>query len=309
MRRETWATGGVYVLVGTSAGRPALRPGETGDLRRRLGEHAAKPPLDSIERFVVFRRAGDRSFDSAEFGYLEGLLHALSDEVDWDFPGTPSHDETLPEAQKEDLRELFKVMKKILVALGIPIPDAPAAEADPEAVYDLKDVEPPDESATETDTEQLAATVTPQSPAAPPSEMLFPFEGFGRKPGLTHLRTFRPVGKDPVVIAAELLDNPGTSITNAAELLAAQVVSHFPELANAHFVEYWPPRGQLPRAYHLLSFGRMDDNGTLRFTDPAWTPIDPQTLREETNGGFEELVPSVYDQAWVGQRLAALAHE
>ena len=50
------------------------------------------------------------------------------------------------------------------------------------------------------------------------------YKGFHGRPARAHLRIYgAEPGRLPVVIATELEHNPGTSITNAAELLAQQV--------------------------------------------------------------------------------------
>lgn len=56
------------------------------------------------------------------------------------------------------------------------------------------------------------------------------YEGFWRHPAVCRIRIFERSDAIPVVIATELAENTGTSITNMAEYLAAEIVSHhFPE--------------------------------------------------------------------------------
>ena len=75
------------------------------------------------------------------------------------------------------------------------------------------------------------------------TEQEFYFDGLNRRQGKCHLRIFsrlepeqqaRPIHDDEdfaasrvVVVATEVEDNPGASITNAAEKCASQVCEHF----------------------------------------------------------------------------------
>ena len=51
-------------------------------------------------------------------------------------------------------------------------------------------------------------------------ELLLPYQGLNGFDGLCHIRVYEQPGRLPVVIAGGLDDNPGTSITNAIEMLA-----------------------------------------------------------------------------------------
>jgi hypothetical protein len=53
--------------------------------------------------------------------------------------------------------------------------------------------------------------------------------GYQNAPSRCRIRIFQQDGRTPVVIATELADNPGTSITNLAEQLCAEVIrAYFP---------------------------------------------------------------------------------
>lgn len=97
------------------------------------------------------------------------------------------------------------------------------------------------------------------------------FSGYGGIPSKCHLEIH-----DNVVIATELSDNPGTSITNMAEVLATRVcadhliapelliwVEHYPHLMQSRPEEYWD----------LVTFGSLSPLGV--FSGPTWKRITP----------------------------------
>ncbi len=62
------------------------------------------------------------------------------------------------------------------------------------------------------------------------SDERYDYEGFWRHPAVCRIRIYEQTGATPVVIASELAENTGTSITNMEEYLAAEIISHhFPE--------------------------------------------------------------------------------
>jgi hypothetical protein len=50
------------------------------------------------------------------------------------------------------------------------------------------------------------------------------YAGYQNAPSHCHIRIFQQDGRTPVIIASELPDNPGTSITNLAEQLCAELI-------------------------------------------------------------------------------------
>ena len=83
-----------------------------------------------------------------------------------------------------------------------------------------------------------------------------------------------------LVIATELNENEGTSITNMAEHLATLICQEF-EIEPKHliWIEHYPVRPgrsrQLPASYDLVQFN-LDSLGTFR--DPRWTPLKPEIV-------------------------------
>lgn len=103
----------------------------------------------------------------------------------------------------------------------------------------------------------------------------FPFKGFHgceSKCGLEILHE----GDKATVTLTELPDNPGTSVTNAVEIIATEVYKRFlpglpPE--NIRWIEHYPARGDsrdpLPETFDevTLSFDGQ------RYHSPKWTHI------------------------------------
>ncbi len=54
-------------------------------------------------------------------------------------------------------------------------------------------------------------------------QALLPYQGFHGTQGVCHIRVYEQPGRLPIVIAGALDDNPATSITNAIEMVAAQI--------------------------------------------------------------------------------------
>jgi hypothetical protein len=58
-------------------------------------------------------------------------------------------------------------------------------------------------------------------------ESLLPYQGFHGTQGLCHVRLYEQPGRLPVVIAGALDHAPGTSVTNAIEMVAAAIQTTF----------------------------------------------------------------------------------
>lgn len=98
------------------------------------------------------------------------------------------------------------------------------------------------------------------------------------------------LGRRPVVVAAELDDNEGSSVTNVAEYLAAEIVArHFPHLLDAPadggqpvvWLEHYPPQHGAPAEYDRVTFAPWRirvawPGGTLRraLGTPEWARLD-----------------------------------
>lgn len=72
-------------------------------------------------------------------------------------------------------------------------------------------------------------------------ELLLRYQGKNGFDGVCHVRVYEQPGQLPTVIAGALEDNPGTSITNAIEMVAAAVQrSQFPEGREFNLIEHYP---------------------------------------------------------------------
>jgi hypothetical protein len=135
-------------------------------------------------------------------------------------------------------------------------------------------------------------------------ELLLTYQGLNGFDGLCHIRVYEQPGQLPVVIAGALDDNPGTSITNAIEMVAAAVQrSEFADGREFRLIEHYP-EGITDRStptYSLVHFNHraiheqpndprnhagsiviLGDEATVSrgaeiegdFRDPHWEPIE-----------------------------------
>lgn len=88
------------------------------------------------------------------------------------------------------------------------------------------------------------------------------YRGIWRGGGRCHIAIYEPEvgeeGRCPVIVASELDENEGSSVTTMAEYLAAEVVGrHFPHLLDTAvtgdqpvvWLEYWPTSSSGPETY------------------------------------------------------------
>ena len=117
-------------------------------------------------------------------------------------------------------------------------------------------------------------------------DRLFPFHGLGGCESQCRLRVYEDETKPTVVIATELSDNPGTSITNAAADLATEVWKdlEFPARRMV-WIENYPQDGDAEKhsereRYAIVTF-RETRQG---FVNPQWkylTKEDVERLIEQ----------------------------
>ena len=82
------------------------------------------------------------------------------------------------------------------------------------------------------------------------------------------------------VIATEVKDNPGTSITNCAEHLAYWVCLEFEiDPSQLIWIEYYgypsETAPKVPRTYDLVRFDILPAGHDAVFARPAWRPMQP----------------------------------
>jgi hypothetical protein len=106
------------------------------------------------------------------------------------------------------------------------------------------------------------------------------YAGFHGCASVCRLRVYR-AGHEVTVIAADVPENRGTSITNACETLAADVCRRF--RISVHCLTWFEyrPAGTDPRTglttteeYALVTFGRRDG----RLCDPGWSSVPKSSI-------------------------------
>lgn len=122
---------------------------------------------------------------------------------------------------------------------------------------------------------------------------MFDFKGSNGFPSRCYVRIWRGRGSLPVVIATELPDNPGQSITNAAEALASQVWARLLPEAREGFV--WVERylaygrsyhssahdGDIEETLDLVTFDIVRGRElTMRESLPPWRRVSRAYVEE-----------------------------
>jgi hypothetical protein len=144
-----------------------------------------------------------------------------------------------------------------------------------------------------------------QRPREAPMELTadyrYQYRGLNSDGGVCHLRVYQAPGRTPVVVATELPDNPNSSVTNAAEYLAADVVArHFParfdEDEPVIWVEHYPVRPGAREEFDRVSFARNVPKpervgGVWRRTlgEPEWRPLGREALERLIGQRFPDI--------------------
>lgn len=98
------------------------------------------------------------------------------------------------------------------------------------------------------------------------------------KSAVTRLRIFLGE-KKTVVVATELNENQGTSITNAVEYLAAEVCKDFGiEPSKLVWIEHYERDMELPERYDLVTMQFHDNQRGFRFVGPKWRPLQAEKV-------------------------------
>lgn len=100
------------------------------------------------------------------------------------------------------------------------------------------------------------------------TDYIHPYESDAGIGSRCRIRLYLPYeGTDAaVVICSELSDTPGTSATDAAEQLAAEVISHFKLPSPPVWIEHRPPEatGGAEEIFDLVTFAHYAVRTTLR---------------------------------------------
>ncbi len=102
----------------------------------------------------------------------------------------------------------------------------------------------------------------------------------------------------PVVVCSELPNNPGMSITNAAERIAAEVIGGHRLSTPLVWIEHYPPEARRPGAEEtfdlvLFSSYEVEDLGAYageerkRIGEPSWKPLDRRSVETLIGGPLE----------------------
>lgn len=109
------------------------------------------------------------------------------------------------------------------------------------------------------------------------------------------VRIVRRPGRRVVVIVTERLDNPGMSVTNAAERIATLIAQqHGLDPARTAWIEHYPdrhPPGMEGDRMFDESFDQItfDWDAHLRAANPRWRRIDREQLQRQIEEDDEEL--------------------
>jgi hypothetical protein len=122
--------------------------------------------------------------------------------------------------------------------------------------------------------------------------------------GRCRIRIYEEAGELPVVLCTELPDNEGTSITNAAEQIAAEVLANHPGVFDPfgrvslgglsydkpfvwieHYLDGARGTPQDPATFDLVEFSHYEPRGVLRAGEwrkeigqPSWSALDRATV-------------------------------
>ena len=128
------------------------------------------------------------------------------------------------------------------------------------------------------------------------SDYIHPYRDAGGGPAHCRVRIYLPddMRDTPVVICSELPNNPGGSITNSAEVIAAGVIrtNELPTLLV--WVEHWPEESTDggEETFELVVFSsyevteRAPNLGETRawIEEPAWKPLDRASVEVLVGG-------------------------
>ena len=128
------------------------------------------------------------------------------------------------------------------------------------------------------------------------TDCLYDYPGYSNCASRCRVRLYEAPGRSPVFLVEELQDNPGTSITNMAEYLAAELATrHCPERLEAaepfHWIEHYPRTESEKRRgmveYSLVTFASYRPTVVTQWGrrrrklgKPDWRYVDGQTIED-----------------------------
>ena len=134
--------------------------------------------------------------------------------------------------------------------------------------------------------------------------MFYPYTSYWRFDAVCRMPIFTAPDQVPVVVASEFVENTGTSITNMAEELAAEVIArHFPERFEAEVSILWLelyPRTPEERKRGIPAFSQAEFSSftprveylggikRIRIGQPSWRHVDEVEIEAALIGPLEE---------------------
>ena len=128
------------------------------------------------------------------------------------------------------------------------------------------------------------------------SDYIHPYKDAGRRPSHCCVRIYLPDdSRDaPVVICSEIPNNPGGSITNSAEVIAAGVIRANALPTPLVWIEHWPQESTEGGAeifqlvvfssYEILESAPYLGEARSWIGDATWKPLDRDTVEALVGG-------------------------
>ena len=127
------------------------------------------------------------------------------------------------------------------------------------------------------------------------SDYIHPYKDAGGRPARCRIRIYLPddVRDAPVVVCSELPNNPGGSITNSAETIAAGVIRANELPTPLVWIEHWPQETTgVEETFELVAFSSYEIvqrapylGETMAWIgEPTWKPLDRATVEMLVGG-------------------------
>lgn len=122
------------------------------------------------------------------------------------------------------------------------------------------------------------------------NDFIFRFKsnGFINNAGICRVRIFTNSASEVYTVLSELDENPSTSVTNAVELLVAQLISQQKIPANAKIIEHYPRSIGFADSFDFVSF---DQSGR-----PSWSSVSFTSVLKKLECPAEEFDDYKKDQ-------------
>ncbi len=126
------------------------------------------------------------------------------------------------------------------------------------------------------------------------SDYIHPYKSAGGRPARCRVRIYLPedVCDAPVVICSELPNNPGGSITNSAEVIAAEVIRSHELPTPLVWIEHWPEEstGGGEEMFELVVFSSYEVEERAPYLGETRAKIGGATWKRLDRASVESLV-------------------